>query len=140
MTDNLTLEQRKFNMSRIRSKNTCPEIIVRKYLYHKGIRYRINSKKLPGKPDIVIRKYNTVIYVNGCFWHGHKNCKKFILPKTNVDYWERKIRNNIKRDKKNLNILRSVGWNVFVIWECQIMDINSEDFLYKMYTKIIDNH
>ena len=112
MSDTLTNEQRHHCMTQIRSKNTKPEVLVRKELFRRGYRYRINVCKLPGKPDIVLPKYKTVIFVNGCFWHGHEGCKHFVLPKSNVEYWETKIRGNQQRDKNAIIMLQQAGWNV----------------------------
>ena len=107
------------NMSRIRSTNSMPEEIVRKYLFSKGFRYRKNVKKLPGCPDIVLPKYKTVIFVNGCFWHKH-NCPRFVWPSSNQEYWKPKILRNVERDKNNCRELSSKGWNVITIWECEL--------------------
>lgn len=107
-------------MSRIRAKNTKPELIVRRYLFSRGYRYRINLKSLPGSPDIVFRKLRTVIFVNGCFWHGHDACSMFKLPKTNTDWWRTKIRKNKIRDRKKNILLKQQGWHVITIWECQL--------------------
>ena len=107
-------------MSNIRSKNTKPEILVRKYLFSQGIRFRVNVKKLPGTPDIVLRKYRTVIFVNGCFWHGHEGCKYYVLPKTNTEFWKEKIERNKERDLKERMQLRNMGWHVILLWECQL--------------------
>ncbi|WP_298073042.1 very short patch repair endonuclease [uncultured Bacteroides sp.] len=120
MSDTLTNEQRHHCMSQIRSKNTKPEVLVRKELFRRGYRYRINVSKLPGKPDIVLPKYKTVIFVNGCFWHGHEGCKHFVLPKSNVEYWQAKIRSNQRRDKNAIIMLQQIGWNVITIWECNL--------------------
>jgi DNA mismatch endonuclease, patch repair protein len=120
MTDKFSKEIRSYIMSRIRSKNTKPEIIVRKFLFSKGFRFRIHAKYLPGKPDIVLKKYKTVIFVNGCFWHGHYRCKHSILPKTRYEYWFYKIHYNKLKDKKNKLKLAKMGWNVIIIWECQL--------------------
>lgn len=120
MSDTLTNEQRHHWMSQIRSKNTKPEVLVRKELFRRGYRYRINVSKLPGKPDIVLPKYKTVIFVNGCFWHGHEGCKHFVLPKSNVEYWQAKIRSNQRRDKNAIIMLQQIGWNVITIWECNL--------------------
>ncbi|NDV58211.1 very short patch repair endonuclease [Bacteroides sp. 519] len=114
-------------MSKIRSKNTKPEILLRKALFAKGYRYRINEKKLPGKPDIVLPKYKTVIFINGCFWHNHENCKYAYIPKTNTDFWINKITANKKRDKLNLQKLTSMGWNIITIWECDIRHRSKRD-------------
>lgn len=111
---------RSYNMSCVRNKGTKPEIQIRKVLFANGFRYRLNDKKLPGKPDIVLPKYKTVIFVNGCFWHGHENCKKNKLPATNTTWWKEKIEGNIKNDIKNHTLLREAGYKVIVIWECEI--------------------
>ena len=119
MADNHTPESRKYNMSRIRSKDTQPEEKVRKYLFSQGFRYRKNVKDLPGCPDIVLPKYKTVIFVQGCFWHMH-DCGRFHWPSTNIEYWEPKILRNVERDKKNQDLLVKAGWKVLLIWECQL--------------------
>ena len=120
MSDHLTQEQRHKCMSRIRSKATKPEILVRKWLWSHGYRYRLNVKSVPGKPDIVMRKYRTAIFVNGCFWHGHEGCKMFVLPKTNTEFWQNKIEYNRDRDRKNYQLLMNAGWQVVVIWQCNL--------------------
>ena len=119
MADNHTKEVRSKNMSHIRSKNTKPEEIVRKHLFSLGFRYRKNDKRLPGAPDIVLPKYKTVIFVNGCFWHKH-DCKRFVWPLSNEDYWRPKILGNVARDQHNYELLRDMGWKVLTIWECQL--------------------
>lgn len=111
---------RSYNMSCIHGKDTKPEEIVRKYLFSKGFRYRKNDKKLPGSPDVVLPKYRTVIFVNGCFWHGHDGCKYFVWPQNNADFWHRKIETNTERDVRKRKQLEDAGWNVIVIWECQL--------------------
>ena len=113
-------------MSKISSKDTKPEILVRKFLFSKGFRYRINVKTLPGKPDIVLPKYKTVIFINGCFWHGH-NCKKGKLPSSNIDFWRKKISNNKSRDDKNSDLLIKLGWKVIIIWQCEISNVNNRE-------------
>ncbi len=118
MTDRLTPEQRHLVMSHIRSRDTKPEIVVRQWLWHHGYRYRLNVKSVPGKPDIVMRRYQTAIFVNGCFWHGHDGC--FRLPQTRKEFWENKIRRNRERDQHNYQLLKENGWQVVVIWECQL--------------------
>lgn len=118
--DRLTKEQRHRCMSAIRGKNTKPEIVVRKFLFGRGFRYRLNHPRLPGHPDIVLRKYRTVIFVNGCFWHGHDNCKYYRLPKTNVDFWRKKVERNKKRDVEEQRQLAAMGWHCITIWECQL--------------------
>lgn len=136
MADNHSKEVRSMNMSHIRSTNTKPEEIVRKYLFSKGLRYRKNVRSLPGKPDIVIRKYKTVIFVNGCFWHKH-DCGRFRMPSSNIDYWTNKINMNIERDIKNTALLKSLGWKVLIIWECQLKKKVLDDNLNHLYLSII---
>lgn len=125
----MTPEQRSRCMSHIHSKNTKPEILVRKELFRRGYRYRINVCNLPGKPDIVLPKYKTVIFVNGCFWHGHEGCKYFVLPKTNAIFWENKIRQTQQRDASAILALHSMGWRAFTIWECQISQTSLTDII-----------
>lgn len=122
MADNHTKEQRSYNMSRIRSKNNAPEEKVRKFLFSKGFRYRKNDKKLPGCPDIVLPKYKTVIFVNGCFWHKH-NCKRFVWPSSNEEYWKKKILRNVERDELNIKGLKELEWKVLVVWECELKKV-----------------
>lgn len=129
MTDKLTPEQRHRCMSRIRSKNTRPEILVRKFLFAHGFRYRVNVRNLPGTPDIVLRRFKTVIFINGCFWHGHEGCRYYVLPKSNVEFWERKIERNRNRDAANQMRLRLMGWSVMQIWECQLKPRKRRDTL-----------
>lgn len=113
-------EKRSYNMSRIKCKDTKPEEIVRKYLFSQGFRFRKNDKNLPGHPDIVLPKYKTVIFVNGCFWHGHEGCPFFVWPKNNSDFWKEKITTNILRDRR-INIqLEEKGWRVITVWECDL--------------------
>lgn len=137
--DRHSKETRSYNMSMIKSKNTKPEEIVRKYLFSKGLRYRKNVKTLPGKPDIVLRKYNTIVFVNGCFWHGHENCKYFVMPKSNIEFWSKKISNNVERDKKNYRALTDAGWNVLTIWECELKKLKRENTLEYLYYNILRN-
>ena len=120
MADVLTREQRHRCMSAIKSKNTKLELLVRKFLFSRGFRYRLNYPRLPGHPDLVLRKYKTVIFINGCFWHGHEGCRYYVLPKTNVDYWQRKIERNRSRDIEERQRLTSMGWRCITIWECQL--------------------
>lgn len=120
MADIKSREARSYNMSQIRCKDTKPEEIVRKYLFSKGFRYRKNDKKLPGTPDIVLPKYKTAIFVNGCFWHGHQGCKYFVWPRNNAEFWKQKIQANIQRDAQKHAQLKELGWNVIVIWECEL--------------------
>lgn len=107
-------------MSHIPSKNTKPEETVRKYLFRKGFRYRKNVNSLPGKPDIVLSKYRTAIFVNGCFWHAHKGCRWFVPPKSNINFWKKKFEYNRRRDLKNYDLLKQMGWKVIIVWECEI--------------------
>lgn len=120
MADKMTKEQRHKCMSMIRGKNTRPEMLVRKYLFANGLRYRIHVKCLPGTPDIVLRKYKCVIFVNGCFWHGHEGCDNYRPPKSNTQFWEAKIKRNKERDREVRVKLRLMGWNVIQLWECQL--------------------
>ncbi len=120
MADIKSKEARSKNMSAIKSKNTKPEILVRKYLFSQGFRYRVNVGKLPGKPDIVLSKYKTVVFINGCFWHLHQNCKYFVYPKQNADFWKKKILGNVERDKRNYSLLEAEGWKIIIVWECQL--------------------
>tara|TARA_B100000925_G_scaffold264554_1_gene223152 strand:+ start:97 stop:516 length:420 start_codon:yes stop_codon:yes gene_type:complete len=127
-------EQRSRNMSAIKSKNTKPEIIVRKLLHSKGYRFRLHKKDLPGSPDIVLPKYKTVIFVHGCFWHRHQNCKYASNPKTRREFWEKKFKENIERDKKTQKKLKNLGWKTKILWECEIKKQDKlikkiEDFL-----------
>ena len=124
MADRMTEKQRHHCMSRIRSKDTKPEMLVRRYLHAHGYRYRINVKRLPGTPDIVLRKYRTVIFVNGCFWHGHEECKYFIMPKSNTPFWKNKIERNRQRDIEKRIQLRRLGWHTIIIWECELKPKN----------------
>lgn len=120
MTDVHSKETRSYNMSRIRAKDTKPELLVRKYLFSKGVRYRVNVKDLPGKPDIVLPKYKTIIFIHGCFWHGHEGCRYFVIPKTRTEWWTEKIQKNQERDQQEHDALRQAGWNIMTIWECQL--------------------
>jgi DNA mismatch endonuclease Vsr len=136
MTDIHSSEIRSYNMSRIRGKNTKPEMLVRKFLFSKGFRYRINVRSLHGSPDIVSKKYRTAIFINGCFWHGHDNCKYYVIPKTKTDWWISKITSNKLRDKKNIESLEKEGWNVIVIWECELkkdkIDVTLNDLVRRI--------
>lgn len=120
MADVHDKQTRSYNMSRIKGENTKPEMLVRKFLFSKGFRYRLHEKNLPGKPDIVLPKYKTIIFINGCFWHGHENCKYFVIPQTRTEWWMKKINETKMRDSKTMKALALLGWNVFVIWACEI--------------------
>ncbi|MCH8568732.1 MAG: DNA mismatch endonuclease Vsr [Balneolales bacterium] len=130
---------RSFNMSKIRSKDTKPEMAVRRFLHFKGYRYRLHVKDLPGKPDIVLPKYNTVILVQGCFWHAHENCKYFKLPSTRQDWWKKKIEKNKQRDTENIDLLKLKGWKVIVLWECDLKPKLREVALEKILKEIDGN-
>ena len=132
--DNLTREQRKLCMTKIKAKNTKPEIAVRKVLSRLGERYRLHNSKLAGKPDIVIVKTKKIIFINGCFWHQHKNCKKQAMPKANKKYWESKLKRNIEKQAQDIKLLKKQGWGVYKIWECQT---NNEDKLTQKILKIL---
>ena len=120
MPDVMTPQQRHECMSHIRSKDTKPEQLVRQVLWHNGFRYRLHVKDLPGKPDIVLPKYRTVIFINGCFWHGHEGCRYYVIPKTNTSFWLDKITSNKARDARDESALNEAGWRVVTIWECEL--------------------
>ena len=134
MVDHLTPDERSRNMAAIRSKNTKPELIVRSILHKEGYRFRLHRKGLPGSPDIILKKYQTIIFVHGCFWHRHKGCKDCTTPKTRTDYWVDKFRKNVDRDKKNEEQLKTLGWKVLVIWQCEIK--NKDKLLAKLRNKL----
>ena len=131
---------RSYNMSQIKGKNTKPEELVRKYLFTRGFRYRKNDKRLPGSPDIVLPKYKTVIFVNGCFWHGHAGCKYFVWPQNNADFWREKIQCNIERDKNNYDKLKQLGWNVVLVWECELKKHRRDETLSSLISRIKSTH
>ena len=120
MPDDKTSPQRHTNMAAIHGKDTKPEMVVRRYLWSHGFRYRLNHPRLPGKPDVVLRKYRTCIFVNGCFWHGHEGCRFYTVPKTNTEFWSNKIRRNKERDLKVQHELAAMGWHSITIWECEL--------------------
>ena len=120
---------RSYNMAQIKGKNTKPEMLVRKFLFANGYRYRLNVKNLPGKPDIVLPKYKTVIFINGCFWHGHEGCRYFVIPKTRTEWWLQKIQNTKLRDQKAEMELEKLGWKAIVIWECELKNMIKEETL-----------
>ena len=132
MADVHSPETRSYNMSRIRGKDTKPEELVRKYLFSQGFRYRKNDARLPGKPDIVLPKYKTVIFINGCFWHGHDGCRYFVWPESNAAFWHDKIEKNKCRDAKKEAQLRNSGWNVITVWECELRPKAREDTLRRL--------
>ena len=135
MADKHSKEVRSINMSHIRSTNSKPEEIVRKYLFAEGFRYRKNVKKLPGCPDIVLPKYKTVIFVNGCFWHMH-DCPRFVWPSSNQDYWRPKILRNVERDNQSCKELESLGWKVITVWECELKKNVLNETLGKLIAKL----
>ncbi len=137
--DKHSKEVRSYNMSQIRSTNSKPEELVRKYLFSKGLRYRKNVKTLPGKPDIVLSKYKTIVFVNGCFWHAHQGCRYFVMPKSNTEYWNEKIDRNIQRDKLVYKQLSEAGWNVIIVWECELKKAKRENTLEYLYYNILRN-
>jgi len=143
MADVHTKEIRSYNMSQIKGRNTKPEMLVRKFLFANGYRYKLNDKTLPGKPDIVLPKYKTVIFVHGCFWHGHKylpgrqtGCKYFVVPKTRTDWWLNKINGNIANDTKVVKALKKDGWKIITIWECNLKPAKVEKTLNTLLSKI----
>ena len=137
MTDVHNKATRSFNMSQIKGKNTKPEMLVRKFLFANGFRYRLHEPKLPGKPDIVLPKYKTVIFVNGCFWHGHKGCSYFVLPKTRTEWWLQKIKGTMTRDKAAEVALNVMGWRIMTIWTCELKKSNIEGSLMSLVNKIM---
>ena len=137
MADVHSPETRSYNMSQIRAKDTKPEMLVRKFLHSQGFRYRLHDKKLPGKPDMVLPKYKTVIFVHGCFWHGHKNCKYYVVPKTRTDWWLNKINGNIANDKKAMTALKKDGWKIITVWECQLKPAKVEKTLNALLKGLI---
>ena len=129
MTDSITSTQRHAIMAVIHGKDTKPEMVVRRYLWGHGFRYRLNHPRLPGKPDIVMRKYRTCIFVNGCFWHGHEGCRYYTIPKTNTEFWVNKVKRNKERDLKVQYELAAMGWHSITIWECELKPVKREDTL-----------
>ncbi len=136
MTDVLSKEQRKRCMSHVRGKNTKPEVMVRQFLFAQGFRYRLYRKDLPGKPDIVLPKYKTVIFIHGCFWHGLPGCKYATIPEANHDFWFAKISGNIERDKSNYAKLNELGWKVIEIWQCELKPKFREQTLNNLLTEL----
>lgn len=123
-------------MSLVKGKNTKPEIIVRKFLFSNGFRFKLHEKKLPGKPDITLSKFKVVIFVHGCFWHGHSSCHSYLMPKTNQQFWYEKIKGNIDRDEINIEKLQNLGWKVIIVWECQLKRNQRTDILRKLVENI----
>ncbi len=135
----MTPEQRFKCMSHNRAKNTGPELRLRHALWLQGFRYRVNDKRLPGRPDIVFPKYRTVIFVHGCFWHGHKDCKYYTVPKTNTEFWIAKVTRNQERDQEVWRKLEAKGWSVIIVWECQLKKANLEDTINQVAAEIVRN-
>ena len=137
MTDKISKEQRSKNMSSIRSRDTGPEKLLRSILHRMGFRFRICRKDLPGKPDIVLSRYRTVIFVNGCFWHRHNGCRDAKIPKTNTEFWLSKLNANVERDIRVQDQLESLGWNILVVWACEIKNNNVDNLKKRLKAKII---
>lgn len=138
MADVHTPEQRSYNMSRVRNKDTKPEMLVRRYLFSHGFRYRLHDKKLPGNPDLVLPKYRTVIFVHGCFFHGHEGCCYFVVPKTRTEWWLDKINGNRSRDTENEEKLKAAGWRIIVIFECELKPKNRVGTLQELLEQLKD--
>ena len=126
-------------MSRIRSAHTQPEIVVRKFLHARGFRYTLHNKKLPGRPDIVLPKYKTIVFIHGCFWHGHANCKYYVVPKTRTEWWLNKINTNKDNDTKAIKALKKEGWKIIIIWECNLKPAKIEKTLASLLKKVERN-
>jgi len=137
MADVHDKDTRSYNMSRISGKDTKPEIMIRKFLHSNGFRYSLHRKDLPGKPDLVLPKYNSVIFVHGCFWHAHEDCKYFKIPETRTDWWKQKLYANKERDEKHIQKLEEMGWSVIVVWECELKPDKKEEKLKKIAGKIV---
>lgn len=136
MADVHSKAQRSYNMSRIRSTNTKPEMLVRKFLFAQGCRYKLHDATLPGKPDIVLPKYKTVIFVHGCFWHGHNNCKYYKVPQTRTDWWLNKINTNNVNDAKTVKALKKDGWKIITLWECDLKPEKVDKTLHTLLKKL----
>ncbi|MEJ0104300.1 MAG: DNA mismatch endonuclease Vsr [Bacteroidota bacterium] len=137
MADTLSKQRRSEVMAKVRSTNTKPELLVRSFLFSQGFRFRLHDKNLPAKPDIKISKYKCLIFINGCFWHGHKKCKIYVMPKTNKKFWYGKIEANIKRDQKKVRKLKSLGWKVIIIWECDLKPKKREKTFINLLNRIL---
>ena len=139
MADVMTPSQRHRNMAAIHSSSTGPELVLRHALWHRGFRYRVNDKRLPGKPDIVLPKYKTVIFVHGCFWHGHKDCKNYTIPKTNTEFWTAKIARNQQRDQETWRQVEAKGWSVIIVWECELKKDRQQETVEATASTILRN-
>jgi DNA mismatch endonuclease, patch repair protein len=140
MSDVHTKAVRSYNMSRIKSKNTKPEMLVRKFLFSEGYRYRLHVKQLKGSPDIVLKKHKTLIFINGCFWHGHENCRYAVIPKSRTEWWKDKIQKTAKRDIQNYSSLSSDGWNIIIIWECDLKPDKRTETLENLIEQLTGFH
>jgi DNA mismatch endonuclease (patch repair protein) len=138
MADVHSKEVRSFNMSRIKGKDTTPEMVVRKFLHSKGLRYRLHDRSLPGKPDMVFRKYGTVIFIHGCFWHGHDGCKYYVVPKTKTEWWENKIAKNKSNDQRAMDMIRKEEWKTITVWECDLKGNKQEITLNNLYEELVN--
>lgn len=136
MTDRISPEHRSWNMSRIKGKDTKIEVQVRSWLFSRGFRFRKNDKRYPGKPDIVLPKYNTVIFINGCFWHRHEGCKYATTPKTRTDFWLEKFERNVANDRLHVQQLEELGWTVITLWECELKSITFENTMLALENRI----
>ncbi|CAN5662751.1 hypothetical protein BH10BAC2_BH10BAC2_01930 [soil metagenome] len=137
MADVHSKETRSYNMSQIKGRNTKPEMLVRTFLHAQGFRYKLHDKSLPGKPDLVLPKYKTIIFIHGCFWHGHNGCKYYVVPKTRTAWWMNKINGNIANDKKAIKALKKDGWKIIIVWECDLRTVKVEKTLIKLLNKLL---
>lgn len=140
MVDRFSKETRSHVMSRIRGKDTKPEMFVRSYLFSRGLHFRKNDRRYPGSPDVVLPKYNAVVFVHGCFWHHHEGCRYATMPKSNVEYWKKKLYGNVERDERNRKELEEMGWKVITVWECQLKKDKRERTLDELYAQIISEY
>ena len=139
MADRLSKEERSELMSHIRSVNTKPEVALRRALWRRGFRYRVNVKNLPGSPDIVLPKHRTVVFIHGCFWHGHNGCKEYTVPKTNPEFWVNKVARNQERDQEVWRKLEAKGWSVVIVWECELVKAKFAGTVERVTVEIIEN-
>lgn len=139
MADVHSKEVRSYNMSQIKGKDTKPEILVRKFLFSNGIRYKLHDKSLSGKPDMVFPKYRKVVFIHGCFWHGHEGCKYFVIPKTRTEWWLKKISGTRKKDNENITALKKQGWKVVTVWECELKPDKKEKTLKLLINEFKEN-
>lgn len=140
MSDVHTKEQRSYNMSRIKGKDTKPEEVVRKYLFSRGLRFRKNDKRYPGHPDLVLPKYHTIVFVHGCFWHRHPGCRYATTPKSNTEFWQKKFDANVRRDRDEQKQLKDMGWKVLIVWECELKKDKRDATLEQLYEDIVSGH